>query len=109
MSILIKDMDMPKCCAECDFGYPFRNYIADYASTPSGYYCRRLKKIINEYKSVPDNCPLVEVPTNHGRLIDCEKATFPTAYHINDSSYAKGWNTCLSAVLQSPTIIEAEE
>lgn len=49
-----------------------------------------------------------EIPTPHGRLIDCERATFPTAFRYNTNDYAKGWNACIKAVQTAPTIIEAE-
>ena len=113
--ILIKGMDMPKCCAECDFGYPFRNYIADYACTPSGYYCRRLKKMINEYKSIPDNCPLVEIPTPHGRLIDAGDLfnEIRTNSYLLERRFQKNIGMFLDDIYlkfaEAPTIIEAEE
>ena len=55
-----------------------------------------------------DKFSLVAVPTPHGRLIDCERATFPTAFRYNTNDYAKGWNACIKAVQTAPTIIEAE-
>jgi hypothetical protein len=48
------------------------------------------------------------LPTPHGRLIDCERATFPTAFRYNTNDYAEGWNACIKAVQTAPTIIEAE-
>lgn len=51
---------------------------------------------------------VLEVPTPHGRLIDCERQSFPTAFRHNLTDYARGWNACLRSVLLSPTIIEAE-
>ena len=56
MSILIKDMEMPKSCAECRF---------------CGEYCYA-KGDENKHSKLP--CPLVSVPP-HGRLIDADVFT----------------------------------
>ena len=54
MSIIIKGMDMPKSCADCSVtckvGY--EDYIATLSMSER-----------------PDFCPLIEIPTPHGRLI----------------------------------------
>ena len=59
MSILIKGMDMPKNCQECDL------YIEG-ACYAKGYRDYRL--IMD--KSKPDDCPLIDIPTPHGVLKD---------------------------------------
>ena len=61
MSVLIKDMEMPALCQECDL------YI-DGACYAKGY--RDYRSIMDMSK--PDDCPLIEVPP-HGRLIDADK------------------------------------
>ena len=61
MSILIKGMEMPALCQECDL------YIEG-ACYAKGY--RDYRSIMDMSK--PDDCPLIEVPTPHGRLIDAE-------------------------------------
>ena len=103
MSVLIKGMEMPKACEWCSFISTF--------TTESGLGCRcEVEKFeFWDYSKRQENCPLVEVPTPHGRLIDCERATFPTAFRYNTNDYAKGWNACIKAVQTAPTIIEAEE
>ena len=61
MSILIKDMQMPKNCSECPVAL-------------SGKYCR-INKTYTTYIKLPirpDHCPLVELPEHHGRLIDAD-------------------------------------
>lgn len=61
MSVLIKGMEMPALCQECDL------YI-DGACYAKGY--RDYQSIMDMSK--PDDCPLIEVPTPHGRLIDAD-------------------------------------
>ena len=62
MSVLIKGMEMPALCQECDL------YIEG-ACYAKGY--RDYRSIMDMSK--PDDCPLIEVPTPHGRLADLDK------------------------------------
>ena len=70
MSILIKGMKMPEDCRDC----PLEMYYMNSGETR----CRAGNKILAEnFKAIPfdgrpDWCPLVEVPTPHGRLIDAD-------------------------------------
>lgn len=74
MGIYIKDMEMPKVCEAC----PFSERVYD-----PGYYqyekCKALGKIFNEcrmdidpFEEKLNDCPLNEIPTPLGRLIDAE-------------------------------------
>lgn len=109
MSVLIKGMELPKSCKEC--GHALAKKYCMFLREYSIKFQRELLKEIpyERYaiERLPD-CPLVAVPTPHGRLIDCERATFPTAFRYNTNDYAKGWNACIKAVQTAPTIIEAE-
>ena len=62
MSVLVEGMDMPTGCISCDFCNPF-------VEEP---YCRRLMKRVPKVTRL-DNCPFIEVPEPHGRLIDADK------------------------------------
>ncbi len=98
MSILIKGyIGLPRDCCKCPFNC--------YGLCLANHSKLSVDKCV---KSRHSDCPLVEVPTPHGRLIDCERATFPTAFRYNTNDYAKGWNACIKAVQTAPTIIEAE-
>lgn len=107
MSILIKGMKMPENCGECIWiqrGYP------DWCDLPMG------KDLYNDKKR-PDWCPLVEVPTPHGRLIDAgeledkldawtrENFSFSDRYQYN----LEGMIRARDFAMALPTIIEAEE
>lgn len=95
MSILIKGIEMPKSCGDCRF-------CAGLADTEWGTCAGCLIDDECREASSKSGCPLVEVPTPHGRLIDAD-----ALYNKLDSSdmdiYFKG-------VLEeeAPTIIEAE-
>ena len=63
MSVIVKGMEMPKNCWECslsdiddDFGR---------CCLYSGIACLTIGR--------QDNCPLVEIPTPHGQLIDADE------------------------------------
>lgn len=79
MSVLIKGMDMPGMCIERHLrGYiecPYIKHcvvIDNYARERS----RNLDESEPEYKHKRlDGCPLVEIPTPHGRLIDADAMT----------------------------------
>ena len=72
MSVLIKGMEMPKSCESCKLLHD----VFVHVSEDFDYFCYVTKSMIN--RSVhndilggrPENCPLVEVPTPHGRLAD---------------------------------------
>lgn len=77
MSVLIKGMEMPKGCDDCFL--PLR-------------YCPHAMKENGE-------CPLVELPTQHGRLIDAEALVGKTVAKIQD---------LMDVIIGQETIIEAE-
>ena len=92
MSILIKGMDMPKNCKECDL------YIEG-ACYAKGYRDYRL--IMD--KSKPDDCPLIELPP-HGRLIDADELANKTFYSKTSAPYITYKKFC-----DAPTVIEGSE
>lgn len=101
MSILIKDMDIPKSCDKCRF------CVNGFTDEAPMYECA-----VQSYENVsvlvesggkpfdfrPDWCPLIELPP-HGRLIDADALK-------NDM---RDWNPSIIAVVDAmPTVIEAE-
>lgn len=96
MSILIRDMEMPKNCFECPcctLGYcrvdvkttEYAKYV--FSDGQDGRY--------------PD-CPLVEIPTPHGRLIDADEIEMPCLETTADQKWME------IAIKSTPAIIEAE-
>ena len=103
MSVIVKGMDMPKNCQECDL------YIegACYAKG-----CRDYRSIMDTAK--PDDCPLVELPP-HGRLIDVDEPMTKISTMMQEPDYqheGENWMVGLimarDAIDEAPTVIEAE-
>ena len=106
MSVLIKGMEMPALCQECDL------YI-DGACYAKGY--RDYQSIMDMSK--PDDCPLIEVPTPHGELVDrnglmdtyADRLTAVAERYSPDSSECGILSGAMKLLAIMPTVIEAEE
>ena len=101
MSIIIKGMEMPKDCNKCPMTVDGYCRIIGY---PNG------NAIIKRYK--PLWCPLVEVPTPHGDLIDRRELEVVSnkpegVTYVGD--YIRGLEAAMNFVDELPTLIEAEE
>lgn len=66
MSVLIKGMEMPETCEDCEFHryHSHNEYVC--IATPLFYPMN----LANTKGIRKDFCPLVELPEKHGRLID---------------------------------------
>ena len=101
MSILIEGIDMPRDCCECRFctRKELSQCILSGGVTNWEYY--------NGTRRV--DCPLVPVPTPHGRLVDADelKATF--CAECNHTITCEDCDLDYHIGRLAPTIIEAEE
>ena len=96
MSVMIKGMGMPNGCYDCpilqscdgcfDFECPFNSYLLWHNAED-----------VIRYR--PDSCPLVEIPTPHGRLIDADEL-LKHKYGISQ--------TARTYIKTADTVIEAE-
>lgn len=100
MSVIIKDMDMPKSCAVCEYGTTLTN---------NDYLCSRLfstgniNRYVNDGFKRPEWCPLVSLPEKHGRLIDGDYlANKLKALGLKDENVFR-------IIKEEPTVIESEE
>lgn len=99
MSVLVKGMEMPKNCMEC----AIRSWSPDECDV-----CP-FSGIIALCMGVQHDCPLVEVPTPHGRLVE-----FIDVVVMDDEDTGMqeiNLGKALSAYLKmrsAPTVIEAE-
>ncbi len=98
MDILIKGMDMPGFCIDCPCGHVDNSeYPKQKLFCYGQYECPELD--INTVRHKVKNCPLVEVPTPHGRLIDADALSL---WDIDVANYPSNY------IKNAPTIIEAE-
>lgn len=64
MSILIKGMEMPTTCGNC----PIHKLWAE----DDEAQCMIKRELWTKYSKRNPDCPLIEVPDGHGRLIDAD-------------------------------------
>lgn len=118
MSVLIKGMDMPDSCNECDL----ISTSFDWFHCPVGRQSDgRVLDLENKndeliyIKSRHLKCPLIPIPEKHGRLIDADKLLL--VIERNSYRLKNFYNSCdegmfLSGIKQAideaPTIIESE-
>lgn len=84
MSVLVRDMAMPSECEYCGF--------CRYYPQNGNVWCNAKNKLLKERwinpnwthldVKTPEWCPLVEVPTPHGRLVDVD--AFKADYGMKD-------------------------
>ena len=110
MSVLIKGMKMPENCLECK--------IKAWEERYNVYVCPfggilELSCLANGRR---DECPLVELPEKHGRLIDADAlmdifadrlAKVSVRYGV-DSAVAGAVSGAMKLLDVQPTVIEAE-
>ena len=101
--ILIKGMEMPKNCQECGL------YIEG-ACYAKGY--RDYRSIMDTAK--PDDCPLVELPEKHGRLVDADKLADLLSKEKEKVVGEGNLFLCFAVgfawgfIIKEPTVVEAE-
>ena len=93
MSVLIKGMDVPNVCGQCK--------IAKAIQCNGWKYIRSIQ--LDRWKY----CPLVEVPTPHGDLIDREELFRLAAKRLHPSIQIGQVRHIAYNIL--PTVIESEE
>lgn len=104
MSILIKGMEMPKSCWECEVGSASQ---LDNKTCP--FYAMEGQEQENYQNKIAEGCPLIPVP-QHGRLIDAdaiERGGWIASRTYQTSPTESVYET--KHMNAFPTIIEAEE
>lgn len=89
VSVLIKNMDMPERCGMCFLR------VGD---------CKQ--RIYMEQR--PKACPLIEIPTPHGRLIDADALTVELMDSDLDHLQRDDWKEVIQIVSDADVVIEAE-
>ena len=102
--ILIRGMEMPKNCEECDFA------IVEDVDFDYSLYCKCSKKYCDLdalWHPIGWNCPLVEVPP-HSDLVDRNKLLEKAHYDYNEAThdYNKFRVVFEDDIIDAPVIIE---
>lgn len=101
MSVIVKGMEMPNTCEECQ----------ESCEIGSNLFCLVVndenkwgwKKSENGFESRPVWCPIRPLPKRHGRLGDLDEVK--TAFPCGESARTE----CVRAIIDNmPTIVEAE-
>ena len=112
MSILVKGMKMPTECRECRF--------MDYHYTGETWCLHTNRILAMDFKPIPYEgrprwCPLIELPSKHGRLIDADALMDIFADRLEKMSEWYGNPSVAGAVSGAmklldvqPTVIESE-
>lgn len=113
MSIILKGIDMPKSCGECEFNYNLEGGSYEW------WECVILHDDLNQFDTRRTDCPLIEIPTPHGRLIDADETKIQyyqtmeellqSSTTINISAQSLSLLCGLTLINNAPTILEAEE
>ena len=103
MSVIVKGMEMPKNCMSCPF--PAVGVDAYYCHCPTqdGKECD-----FKYANTIPDDCPLVEIPTPHGDLADKDKLMQEIMDSDLDHLQRDDWREVIQIVSDADVVIEAE-
>ena len=112
--VAIKNIDLPKSCYECPCFYETEGAFFDGCQVMQSDFVG-----VDFERGRPDWCPLVDIPTPHGRLIDAdqmladESEAFMSAQLKLTDEWTKLTNEVIHKKLQmlladTPTVIEAE-
>lgn len=108
MSVLIKNMNMPRHCGECSLLNSDEGYDC--------YWCGYEDGLLYTWNSDdipierPHKCPLVEVPTPHGRLIDVDMIPMDKQLEAcGNGKYKSILVAYENNIDATPTVIESEE
>lgn len=104
MSYIVKSRDFPKSCNECDEPH----LCCDFYYCGVGYQKDGRHLDVDEHylnKTKHPDCPLLELPKKHGRLIDADNLHRCIKAMLGDSDVIAIFE---SIIQRQPTIIEAE-
>lgn len=97
MGVYIKGMEMPHNCFLCKLSFINGERL----------FCTAMKNEEVLRRKIDSNCPLVEVPTSHGRLIDADALKEKMLEYFGDST--RLCQEIRALFCTAPTIIESEE
>ena len=88
-----RDVKFPKACEQCHFY--------------DGLLCCVMDTYVHDPENKHEECPLIEIPENHGRLIDAD-ALREDWLENGENEHVYDTNAMLDSIDNSPTIVPAE-
>lgn len=110
MSVLIKDVEMPKNCAECHFcvnGFTDNAPMYECACQSYDNVSVLVDKEGQPFDFRPEWCPLIELPPHSG-LVDGDVLMTEVMDSDLDHLQRDDWKEVIQIVADAPSIIEAE-
>lgn len=110
MSILIRGMEMPTSCDKCRFcvnGFTDDAPMYECAVQSEDIVSVLVESDGKPFDFRPDWCPLVDIPTPHGRLIDADRLDC-LSWCDTGGCFEDGVLWVVNKIDELPTIIEAE-
>lgn len=109
MSVLIKGMNLPSSCSDCPLNYDMMSCII----TGTRWWSDRIMLMNFDCdKERLYDCPLIEVPTTHGRLGDLDKLKEQIKISCEDACMGNPWKQGMmyacGLIDIIPTIIKEE-
>ena len=110
MSFIVKGIDFPEKCGDCPCCVEYDNEdCVYYEKYHTGMYCSAQDSApdVDDINKKLNNCPLVEIPTPHGRLIDADRllAVLKSMASTNESVPT---TAVLELIDHQPVVLKAE-
>jgi hypothetical protein len=104
MSLLINGVGVPSGCFQCRFLKS--GWSVDWVCSVTN---NEIHLYAHDSDKKPSDCPLVEIPTPHGRLIDADKFLKDNAdFADRDFIHPLYDETLRDLIDEAPTVIESE-
>lgn len=101
MSFFIKGMEIPRRCGLCPC------FHAEHPMYCQAVKADKEKRIVAPYGLPrPDWCPLVEIPTPHGDLVDRDKLMIDVIDSDLDHLQRDDWREVIQIISDAPTVIK---
>lgn len=101
MSFFIKGMEIPKRCGLCPC------FHAEHPMYCQAVKADKEKRIVAPYGlPIPDWCPLVEIPTPHGDLVDRDKLMIDIIDSDLDHLQRDDWREVIQIISDAPIVIK---
>lgn len=108
MSVIVKNMKMPKECGKCRFKRLSQEWGKDYICNCPGTFDKGIDAYIKNHFR-PSWCRLMGLPEKHGRLIDADALIAKCGDWYTEEGKEEGFIGTLEMLLKdAPTVVEAE-